>query len=302
VVAGQFGNWTPIGTEQTATGNEVVWKITGADDYTVWNTDGNGNYRSSSALESLENSFHEDLNGDGAIGVPTKVIEDFGTTSLVEAGNNFYLDTVSSGTGPELQYGGMAVVAGQLGSGRPSARNRRATGYEVAWKIPGADDYISNAVGVVSGSNSALESLETSFHQDLNGDGAIGPTTIAAGATTEIPSAFSGAITFAGSTGTLQLDSSSSFSGTVAGLAGQDTLDMRDINSATVQSPTYSGSASGGSLTVTDGTHIAKIALLGNYLASSFVTSSDGHGGTAIVDPLLTSSNQQTILTQSQHA
>jgi hypothetical protein len=119
----------------------------------------------------------------------------------------------------------------------------------------------------------------------------IGQTTIAAGATTEITSAFSGAITFAGSTGTLQLDNSSSFSGTVAGLAGQDTLDLRDINPATVQAPTYSGSSSGGTLTLTDGAHTAKIALLGNYLASTFVTSSDSHGGTAVVDPLLTSFN-----------
>jgi choice-of-anchor C domain-containing protein len=130
----------------------------------------------------------------------------------------------------------------------------------------------------------------------------IGQTTIAAGATTEITSAFSGAITFAGSTGTLQLDNSSSFSGTVAGLAGQDTLDLRDVNPATVQTPTYSGSSSGGTLTVTDGSHTAKIALLGNYLASTFVTSSDSHGGTAVVDPLLTSSNPQMLMSQPLHA
>jgi hypothetical protein len=53
---------------------------------------------------------------------------------------------------------------------------------------------------------------------------------------------------------------------------------------------------------VTDGTHTANIALLGNYLASTFVTSSDGHGGTAIVDPLLASTNHQMVLTQPQHA
>ena len=44
VVAGQFGAWTPIGAEQTASGYEVAWKITGADQYTVWNTDSSGNY------------------------------------------------------------------------------------------------------------------------------------------------------------------------------------------------------------------------------------------------------------------
>ena len=43
-VAGQFGAWTPIGAEQTASGYEVAWKVTGADQYTVWNTDSSGNY------------------------------------------------------------------------------------------------------------------------------------------------------------------------------------------------------------------------------------------------------------------
>ena len=128
------------------------------------------------------------------------------------------------------------------------------------------------------------------------------PSTIGAGATLELASAFSGNLTFAGSTGTLQLDNSSSFSGTVAGMSGQDILDLRDINPATVHTPNYSGTDSGGTLTVTDGVHSANIALLGNYLASSFATSSDGHGGTAIIDPQLISSNQQTVVTQPQHA
>ena len=76
MVAGQFGGWTPIGAEQTASGYQVAWKVTGADQYEVWTTDSNGNFistsavlsGSSSALQSFETSFHQDLNGDGAIG------------------------------------------------------------------------------------------------------------------------------------------------------------------------------------------------------------------------------------------
>ncbi|MGH9809483.1 MAG: hypothetical protein ACRD9W_19890, partial [Terriglobia bacterium] len=60
--------------------------------------------------------------------------------------------------------------------------------------------------------------------------------------------------------------------------------------------------SSEGTLSVTDGTHTTNITLLGNYLASTFVTSSDGHGGTSIVDPVLTSANQQSVLAQPQHA
>jgi hypothetical protein len=110
-------------------------------------------------------------------------------------------------------------------------------------------------------------------------------TSVGAGATSELLSAYSGTIAFAGSTGTLKLDTSASFTGTVAGLTGQDTIDFADINFANAQQPSFSGNASGGMLSVTDGTHTANIALLGNYIASIFVASSDGHGGTAVVDP-----------------
>ena len=44
MTAGQFGSWTPIGAEQTATGYEVAWRVPGADQYWVWNTDSGGNY------------------------------------------------------------------------------------------------------------------------------------------------------------------------------------------------------------------------------------------------------------------
>ena len=111
------------------------------------------------------------------------------------------------------------------------------------------------------------------------------PITIAAGATVEISSAYAGAVSFAGDTGTLQLDNSASFSGTVAGMTGSDSIDFADINPAKVQMPSYAGDASGGTLSVSDGTHSASIALLGNYLASTFTTASDGHGGTAVTDP-----------------
>src|SRR5262249_47669902 len=77
-----------------------------------------------------------------------------------------------------------------------------------------------------------------------------------------------------------------------------DTIDFADIDPTKVQQPTYSGTASGGILTVTDGSHTANIALLGNYMASTFVTSSDGHGGTNVVNP----SAAETSLTVSPPA
>src|SRR5205814_196467 len=135
VVAGQTGGWTAIGAEQTATGYEVAWKLTGQDQNLVWNTDSAGNWvsspvpgvsGSSTVLENIETSFHQDLNGDGVIGVPGTppalppsppgtVIESFGVTALVQVANNFFFNPVAGGTGPELRYNGAAVVAGQTG-------------------------------------------------------------------------------------------------------------------------------------------------------------------------------------------
>ncbi len=95
------------------------------------------------------------------------------------------------------------------------------------------------------------------------------------------------AVTFGtGSTGMLSLYNSQSFTGTVAGLTTQTPLDLADIKLATVQTPTYlNATTSGETLHVTDGSHIANIALLGNYLASTFAPTSDGHGGTILTDP-----------------
>src|SRR6202011_1876171 len=96
--------------------------------------------------------------------------------------NNYYLYT--SGTGPELKYSGAAVTAGEFGGWAPIAMLQTATGYEVAWKVAGADqytvwntdssgNYVSNAIGVGSGTTTTFESFENVFHQDLNGDGVV---------------------------------------------------------------------------------------------------------------------------------
>src|SRR6185437_11439087 len=90
----------------------------------------------SPTMESQETIFHQDLNGDGVIGInlPTHVIEAYGSTSLVEVGTNYYMDPVSGGTGPELKYGGAPVVDGQFGVWAIDAAEATSTGYEVALK------------------------------------------------------------------------------------------------------------------------------------------------------------------------
>jgi hypothetical protein len=122
--------------------------------------------------------------------------------------------------------------------------------------------------------------------------------TVLAGGTIELSfgQGLGGAVTFAGPTGTLILDQSTSFAGAIVGLRGQDKLDFADISFAALHQPTYAGTSAGGTLTLVDGTHTANIALVGNYLSSSFVPSDDGHGGTFLVDPLLDAATSATVI------
>ena len=65
------------------------------------------------------------------------------------------------------------------------------------------------------------------------------PTTIGAGETLELTSASADAITFTADTGTLKLDNSATFAGTVAGMTGHDTIDFADIDPTKAQAARY---------------------------------------------------------------
>ena len=108
--------------------------------------------------------------------------------------------------------------------------------------------------------------------------------------------AAAGAVTFAGASGLLQLGASQSFTGTVTDFGGQDQIDLGDIGYGANSTLGYAANAgnTGGTLTVSDGTNTANIALLGQYMASSFAAASDGHGGTLISDPPAVAQNQLT--------
>ena len=107
-----------------------------------------------------------------------------------------------------------------------------------------------------------------------------------------------------GSTGELKLDASSQFTGQVTGLTAQNLLDLADISlgSNTTLGYVANSNNTGGTLTVNDGTHTANIALLGQYMAASFVTSADGLGGTLVQDPPPATLAQTLTQPQPQHA
>jgi hypothetical protein len=64
----------------------------------------------------------------------------------------------------------------------------------------------------------------------------------------------------------------------------QHGLDLPNIAFGAQTTLAYAENAAGtgGTLTVSDGRHAASVALLGNYMAGSFVTTADGHGGTLV--------------------
>ena len=194
VTAGEFAGWTPIGAVQTASGYDVAWYNTATGQYTVWATDSNGNYLSnlfgsvagnSYALESIETVFGQDLNGDGTIGLTSTPIQTDRSTTLSAVANQFSIG--SGGSDPTLTYGGAAVTAGEFVGWTPIGAVQTASGYDVAWyntatglytvwATDSNGNYLSNLFGAVAGNSYALESIETVFGQDLNGDGTIGLT------------------------------------------------------------------------------------------------------------------------------
>jgi serralysin len=193
VTEGEFGAWKLIGAEKTASGYEVAFKNGSADQYIVWNTDAQGSYTGNAtglvggsdfAFQTLETSFQQDLNGDGTVGVKTTTIEAFGATKLVEAANQFQLWDASN-SGPTVQFQGSAVTDGMFGAWKLIGGEKTASGYDVAWKNGSADQYLvwttdakgnytGNATGIVAGADPGLQGLETTFQQDLNGDGHVG--------------------------------------------------------------------------------------------------------------------------------
>src|SRR5262249_36528691 len=125
----QAGGWTPLGAEANGSGYEMAWHLSNSNLYTVWNLDNSGNYKSdtigavagiSVSMENLETSFHQDLNGDGVIGIPTQTaIESAGATALVQEGNFFFLNSVGGSTGPVVTMSGVPFSDNQAGGWTP---------------------------------------------------------------------------------------------------------------------------------------------------------------------------------------
>ncbi|WP_244973343.1 beta strand repeat-containing protein, partial [Paraburkholderia rhynchosiae] len=120
------------------------------------------------------------------------------------------------------------------------------------------------------------------IHGDVTGNGSA---TISGAATLEFGAASTEHTIFAdGATGTLKLDQSASFTGTVSGFGAANTLDLADVlcNDHTTLSFTANDAGTGGTLVVSDGIHSAQIALQGGLSAAGFQFTHDQGSGTAV--------------------
>jgi hypothetical protein len=113
-----------------------------------------------------------------------------------------------------------------------------------------------------------------------------GGVAVVSGGLLNLTSGFNETVTFV-TTGTLELAQSQTYTGNIVTFSksGGTFLDLSDIGFVSSSEAMYSGTKTGGVLTVSDGTHTAHINFKGNYLGSTFVCSSDGHGGVLIHDP-----------------
>ena len=261
---------------------------------------------------------------DGAVLPLAGTINNSGTIELASTGGEARLQvlanglTLQGGGHVELSDGNGNIIAGttpdatltnadntisgagQLGDGQLALHNQGtiiASGSNALTIDTGANDVVNAGTLEATGSGGLL------IHSDVANSGLLwanggnittdgnvsgtGSARIDGAATFEMAGAFSGSVMLAtDAAATLKIDHVADFHGTVAGFDGNDALDLGDLafGSSTTLGYAANSNGTGGTLTVSDGTHTATIALLGQYAASSFAMSADGSGGTLIHD------------------
>ncbi|MCA0049371.1 Ig-like domain-containing protein, partial [Mesorhizobium sp. B283B1A] len=260
--------------------------------------------------------------GDGALLPLSGGVNNSGTISLGSTGSETLLQVIQhgvtlqgggqidlsdssfniiSGTGPDVTLVNVDNTisgAGQLGDGMLSLDNRGtiiASGTN-ALVIDTGGSVVANSGtleatgsgGLVVAGGIANSGMLWANGGNIDIHGAVtgeGDATIGNLSKLEFGAASSTDVTFAQNTaGTLELDDSFDFSGRIGGITNDDKLDLNDILFGTGTTVSYQTSqdGSGGTLTVTDGTHGATLHLLGSYDANGFKLADDGEGHTVV--------------------
>jgi hypothetical protein len=88
---------------------------------------------------------------------------------------------------------------------------------------------------------------------------------------------------FGSGAGTLKLGDAFHFNGTITGFESADVIDLANVAFGTA-SMSYHANAggTGGTLTISDGSHVAELSLAGHYAADNFSLAADQLHGTSI--------------------
>jgi len=190
--------------------------------------------------------------------------------------------------------------AGQLGAGQMMLVNSGlilASGVNALVIDTGSSSVTNTGVLQASGSGGlVIESAlinsgslwandgNITVHADASG---AGSATISGSAILEFGAASDQHVTFdSGAAGTLKLDVSAAFSGSVSGFAAGDKLDFGDVAFGANTQITYSANDKGigGMLSVSDGAHVAQVAMNGQYAAAGLQANAEGSGSELAYD------------------
>ncbi|MBR0745759.1 hypothetical protein JQ582_17665 [Bradyrhizobium japonicum] len=205
--------------------------------------------------------------------------------------------TISNGA---LQYlHGNASMTTVNAGGTATGTTINAGGVQVDWGAANAT-IVNGGVRYVYGSATGTTVLSGTQH--VQAGGSADDTTIGSGALAFVHAGGTiDDVIFAGPNASLVLAQASAFTGMISGWQDHDSLDLGDIlfsDGLTSMAYAQNNDNTGGTLTVSDGTHVATLHLLGQYSAADFALSSDGHGGTLITDPAVA---QQVQLAPALH-
>jgi autotransporter passenger strand-loop-strand repeat protein len=212
--------------------------------------------------------------------------------SVIDTGGQLYVAAGGTASGTTLTGGIDTVVGTAIGT----TVNADGVDYVAGGGLVSGATLNNGAIQVIYAGGTALGDHANSGSLEYVTSGGIASSAIISGGTMEIESGGSigaGPITFATSGGgTLRLDDSVHFGGLIAGFGLPDQLDLTDIafiSGTTTSSWTQltSGANASGTLTISDGTSgtTASITLLGTYTSGNFHVTSDGLGGTLVLDP-----------------
>ena len=243
-----------------------------------------------------------DTDGKGILGAGTSIIQGFSALAALAPNNDGVIDA-NDPIFSEIQVWSASNEDGTIDQGE--LRSLSSLGIQsISSNSTPVDEVVGGnqitSVGTITFTDGNTEPLDDVTFGSTT-DGAL---TVGSAATLEVPGASNATIDFSSATGTLRLDASSAFTGQILGFRATDSIDLADIafGSATTLGFTPNAGNTGGSLAISDGTHSANLALLGQYAVSGFAVSSDGHGGTLLQEATSISTATQGMLLTQPHA